>query len=63
MSSTGMVLAVIGVIVVVLGLLQHFAKIAILGGLAHGSLILIVIGVVVFLAGIVVGQSGRRSVV
>jgi len=58
-----MVLAVIGVIVVVLGLLQHFAKIAILGGLAHGSLILIVIGVVVFLAGIVVGQSGRRSVV
>lgn len=63
MSSTGMVLAVIGVIVVLLGLLQHFAKVTILGGLAHGSLILIVIGVIVFLAGVMVGQSRRRPVV
>ncbi len=63
MSGTGMVLVVIGVIVVVLGLLQHFAKVAILGGLAHGSLILIVIGLIVLIAGVLLGQSRRRPVV
>lgn len=63
MSGTSLVLAIIGVILVVLGLVQHFAKVSILGGLAHGSLILIVVGVIVFIVGILVGQSGRRSVV
>ncbi|MFI5267778.1 MAG: hypothetical protein ACHQ7M_10420 [Chloroflexota bacterium] len=63
MNTTGLVLVVVGVIIVVLGLLQHFAKVAILGGLSHGSLILIVIGAIVFIAGVLVGQSRRRSVV
>jgi membrane-bound ClpP family serine protease len=63
MNSTGLVLGIIGVILVVLGLVQHFAKMSILAGLAHGSLILIVVGAIVFIAGMLVGRSGRRSVV
>jgi len=56
------VLVVIGVIVVLLGLLQHFAKVGILG-VSHGSLILVVIGVIVVIAGVLLGQSRRRPVV
>ena len=63
MSGTSLVLVVIGVIVVLLGLLQHFAGVAILGGLAHGSLILVVIGVIVVIAGVLLGRSRQRPVV
>ncbi|GEM_PF-4750075 len=62
MSGTSLVLVVIGVIVVLLGLLQHFAKVGILG-VSHGSLILVVIGVIVVIAGVLLGQSRRRPVV
>ncbi|HEY8743372.1 MAG TPA: hypothetical protein VIU62_09750 [Chloroflexota bacterium] len=63
MSTTGIVLVVIGVIVALIGVLRHFASLAILGGLAHASIILFVIGVIVAIVGVVVGQSSRRSAV
>ncbi|MGI8914181.1 MAG: hypothetical protein ACR2JY_10460 [Chloroflexota bacterium] len=63
MSSTSIVLVVIGVIVLLIGILRHFARLSFLSGMAHASTILIVIGAIILIAGILVGQSGRRSVV
>ena len=62
MSTTGIVLVVVGVIVALIGILRHFANLAFLGGLAHASIILFVVGVIVTIIGVVVGQSSRSVV-
>lgn len=62
MNSTGTVVVVIGVIIVLVGILRHFAHLAILGSLSHGSTILIVVGLIIAAAGYFLGRS-RSAVV
>ena len=52
MKGLGGILAVIGVIVVVIGLVNHFVK-NFLGNAGHASLIIAVVGAVVLVLGLV----------
>lgn len=61
MRALGSIVAIIGVVLVVLALLDHFA-LHFLAGVQHGSVILGVIGVVVFLiGGFLSMQSGATA--
>jgi hypothetical protein len=62
MSSSGLVLVVIGTIIFLIGLVRHFAHMTFLNVGGHGSIILLVIGIIVALIGIVIGQQGRAVV-
>lgn len=62
MRSSAILLDVIGALLVVLGIIHHFAG-GFLSGISHGSLILVVVGIVVLAIGVVLGQSGRQPVV
>jgi len=63
MSSSGLVLVVIGAIIFLIGLVRHFAHMTFLNIAGHGSVLLFVIGIIVALVGIVIAQQGRRAVV
>jgi hypothetical protein len=63
MSSSGLVLIVIGAIIFLIGLVRHFAHMTFLNVGGHGSVILFVVGIIVALIGIVIGQQSRRAVV
>jgi len=63
MSSSGLVLVVIGAIIFLIGLVRHFAHMTFLNIGGHGSVLLFVVGIIVALIGIVIGQQGRRAVV
>jgi hypothetical protein len=63
MSSSGLVLIVIGAIIFLIGLVRHFAHMTFLNVDGHGSVILFVVGIIVALIGIVIGQQSRRAVV
>ena len=63
MTSSGIVLVVIGVIVFLIGLVRHFAHMTFFDIGGHGSIIFLVVGVIIALVGIVIGQPRRRAVV
>jgi hypothetical protein len=60
MRALGLIVAIIGVVLVVLALLDHFA-IHFLAHVSHGSIILGVIGVVVFLIGGFLSMQPRAT--
>jgi hypothetical protein len=61
MRSLGTILVIVGVVVVVLALVDHFVA-HFMGSIAHGSIILGVIGVVVALVGVFMSmQRGAKA--
>jgi len=57
MRSVGIVLAIVGVIVLVVGLINHFA-VHFLGSISHASLIIGAIGGVLLVIGVVMSMMG-----
>ena len=57
MRSVGIVLAIVGVIVLVVGLINHFA-VHFLGSTSHASLIIGAIGGVLLVIGVVMSMMG-----
>ena len=60
MNPSGLALAVLGLVVLAMAALRHFTH-AFLAGLTHGSVVLIVIGAILLVAGIALGQGGRQQ--
>lgn len=60
MRALGTILAIIGIIVIVLGVVRHFSA-YILPSTAHASIILAVVGVVVLVIGAGLAMTGRRA--
>ena len=57
MRSVGIVLAIVGIVVLVVGLLNHFA-LHFTGNTAHASIIIGVVGVVLLIIGVVLSMMG-----
>jgi len=60
MKVAPIVIAIIGILVVAFGVINHFASFVRMSGQSHGDLIIAVIGVIVFLVGAVMVYSTRR---
>ncbi|MGI8550898.1 MAG: hypothetical protein ACR2PL_08950 [Dehalococcoidia bacterium] len=62
MQGTGIALAAIGILVLVLALIRHFVdKSLVLGSVAHASSLLGVLGLLLLLAGGAALITGRRA--
>jgi uncharacterized protein (DUF2062 family) len=60
MKGVGWLLAVIGLVVAVLGVVNHFAKLGlpVISTMAHGNIIAAVVGAVVFVIGAFLAMRG-----
>jgi|GEM_PF-5769872 hypothetical protein len=57
--KAGLILAIIGILAILFGIINHFGGMLKIGG-SHGDLIIAIIGVVLFLIGAAIILAGRR---
>lgn len=60
MSASGVIVAIIGIVLVVLGIIRHFAT-YMLAGTPHVSLGLVVIGAIVLIVGVLLSRPRRPA--
>jgi hypothetical protein len=61
MSGTSAILGVIGAVILVVGIIGHFAQKAIVPITTHPNVVLIVVGAIILVAGLFMGMNASQK--
>ena len=61
MSGTSAIVSIIGAVILVVGIIGHFAQKAIVPITSHPNVVLIVVGAIILVVGLVMGMSGSQK--